>query len=137
MRGRRPIVDPGPWIEKLRSKPAYRTIPDDSEQPMRLPTSLSRKAWRLIILVPCILGMTSSLHSQTTELPQRWMDWKILPFNRQAQCAIDKNLEAQTVLNLQKIVLDFVRFNPDYPATGDVETRLGATSEAGCGQAAV
>ncbi len=89
------------------------------------------------IIAACLFAIAQVVHAQTLELPQRWMDWEVLPVYRNAQCDVDKELAAQTVLNLKKIVLAFLRSNPDYPVKGYVDVRIGATSEGGCGQAPV
>lgn len=89
---------------------------------MQSGTLRSKLRKRLSIWVACGLALPLTLHAQTAELPARWMDWHVQAID--SKCAGDKELAAQTVVQLKRVVWAFLKANPGYPSKGYADARL-------------
>lgn len=70
---------------------------------------------RFVVLAACLFGLLQTVQAQYAEVPQRWLDRRVLPFDHHMQCNFDKDQIAKTIPILQKIAMDFARCNPPLP----------------------
>lgn len=68
------------------------------------------------------VALPIAVQAQNVELPARWMDWHVQAID--SRCAGDKELSAQMVGHLKKIVRAFLKANPGYPSAGYADAHL-------------